>query len=175
MSIPSLAHRDYEKGEIRIEKKAEANKSFTSYIASYSSDGLKTYTLLNIPNTPKPANGFPVVIVNHGYINPAGYDTVSSYKSIADYFSQKGYLVLKPDYRGNSKSEIDNKALMRFAYPIDVMNLISSIPSIKEANSNSVYLWGHSMGAEVTLKVIEIIGKTMSFQKVLKPLSCGHL
>ncbi|MEK7502173.1 MAG: alpha/beta fold hydrolase [Patescibacteria group bacterium] len=168
LSIPSLAHRDYEKGEIRIEKKAEANKSFTSYIASYSSDGLKTYTLLNIPNTPKPANGFPVVIVNHGYINPAGYDTVSSYKSIADYFSQKGYLVLKPDYRGNGKSEIDNKALMRFAYPIDVMNLISSIPSIKEANSNSVYLWGHSMGAEVTLKVIEIIGKNDEFSKSVK-------
>ncbi len=158
LSIPSLAHRDYEGGEIRIEKKVKTNKSFTSYIASYSSDGLKIYTLLTIPNTPKPANGFPVIIVNHGYINPAVYDTVSSYKSITDYFSQNGYLVLKPDYRGNGKSEIDNKALMRFAYPIDVMNLISSIPSIPEANSNSIYLWGHSMGGEVTLEVLEIIG-----------------
>jgi len=168
LSIPSLAHRDYEQGEIRIEKKVKANKSFTSYIASYSSDGLKVYTLLSIPNTPAPANGFPVIIVNHGYINPQGYDTVSSYKSITDYFSQKGYLVLKPDYRGNGKSEIDNKALMRFAYPIDVMNLISGIPSIKEANSNSIYLWGHSMGGEVTLEVLEIIGNSDDFSKSIK-------
>ena len=168
LSIPSLAHRDYEKGEIRIEKKVETNKSFTTYTSSYSSDGLKVYTLLNIPNTPKPANGFPVIIVNHGYINPQGYDTVSSYKSITDYFSQNGYLVLKPDYRGNGKSEIDNKALMRFAYPIDVMNLISSISSIKEADSSSVYLWGHSMGAEVTLKVLEIIGKNEELSKSVK-------
>lgn len=168
LSIPSLAHRDYEKGEVKIEKKAETNKSFTSYIASYSSDGLSVYTLLNIPNAPAPANGFPVVIVNHGYINPASYDTISSYKNITDYFSQNGYLVLKPDYRGNGNSEIDDMALMRFAYPIDVMNLISSIPSIEVANSNSIYLWGHSMGGEVTLEVLEIIGGNPDLSKSIK-------
>src|SRR3989344_3238335 len=168
LSIPSLAHRDYKKGEIKIENKIETNKSFTSYIASYLSDGLKVYALLNIPNIPKPQNGFPVIIVNHGYINPKGYNTVSSYKNITDYFSKNGYLVLKPDYRGNDKSEIDNKALMRFAYPIDVMNLISSISSIKEADSSSVYLWGHSMGAEVALEVLEIIGKNEELSKSVK-------
>ena len=168
LSIPSLAHRDYEKGKIKIEKKVEANKSFTSYIASYSSDGLKVYTLLNIPNIPKPQNGFPVIIINHGYINPQDYDTVSSYKNIADYFSQNGYLVLKPDYRGNGRSEIDNRALMRFAYPIDGMNLISSISSIPQANSNSIYLWGHSLGGGVILEVLEIIGKNDELSKSVK-------
>ena len=168
LSIPSLAHREYERGEIKIEKKVETNKSFTSYIAFYFSDGLKIYSLLNIPNIPKPQNGFPVVIINHGYINPAVYDTISSYKSITDYFSQNGYLVLKPDYRGNGKSEIDNTALMRFAYPIDVMNLISSIPSISEADSNSIYLWGHSLGGEVVLEVLEITGENADLSRDIK-------
>ncbi len=114
---------------------------------------------MNIPNSKMPENGFPVVIINHGFIEPKDYSTINSYKSITDYFSEKGYLVLKPDYRGNGNSETEDTALMRFAYPVDVLNLIESLKNIPQANSNQIYLYGHSMGGEITLKVLEIAGK----------------
>ncbi|MDP3988015.1 MAG: alpha/beta fold hydrolase, partial [Candidatus Levybacteria bacterium] len=120
------------------------------------------------PNTKKPQNGYPVLIINHGYINTKLYDIINSYKTITDYFSSKGYLVLKPDYRGNGNSEIDNEALMRFSYPIDVLNLISSVENIEDADKNSIFLWGHSMGAEVTLKVLEIASQDKTLNGKIK-------
>jgi dipeptidyl aminopeptidase/acylaminoacyl peptidase len=48
---------------------------------------------------------------------------------------------------------------MRFAYPVDVLNLIVSLKNIQSANPSQVYLYGHSMGGEITLKVLEIASK----------------
>ena len=158
-SIESLQNREYTESKIVIEKKISSPSSFTSYIISYLSDGLKQYSLMNIPNTKMPADGYPVMIINHGFIEPKNYSTVNSYKTITDYFSERGYLVLKPDYRGNGASETQDSALMRFAYPVDVLNLIESLKDIPQANPNLIYLYGHSMGGEVTLKVLEIAGK----------------
>jgi len=168
LSIPSLSNRNYEGGAINTEEQLNSSDLFSSFIISYPSDGLKIYALLNIPNDKKPKNGFPVLIINHGYINPKNYSTVNSYKTITDYFSSNGFLVIKPDYRGNANSKIDNKDLMRFAYPIDVMNLITSIKNIQEADRKNIYLWGHSMGGEVTLKVLEIIGKNEQLNTKIK-------
>jgi len=157
-SITTLSNREYFSQNIKIEETIEENSKFKSYIVSFSSDGLKQYALMNVPSATKPESGFPVVIINHGFIEPKNYSTVNSYKSITDYFSENGYLVLKPDYRGNGSSEVTDKALMRFAYPIDVLNLIESLKSIPQANSNQIYLYGHSMGGEVVLIVLEIAG-----------------
>lgn len=168
LSIPALEHRDYSGGNINIEERVSSRKMFNSYIVSYSSDGLKLYALMNVPNKQKPEKGFPVIILNHGYIDPQNYSTENSYKNITDYFSSNGYIVLKPDFRGNGKSEVDNKALQRFAYPIDALNLIMSVKSIKEANKNNIYLFGHSMGGEVVLKTLEITGKDEKLAKMIK-------
>ncbi|MCL5435450.1 MAG: alpha/beta fold hydrolase [Patescibacteria group bacterium] len=154
-----MQDREYTESEITVERKIFSSKNFSSYVISYLSDGLKLYALMNVPNTKKPENGFPVVIINHGFIEPKDYNTINSYKSITDYFSEKGYLVLKPDYRGNGVSETQDSTLMRFAYPVDVLNLIESLKNIPQANSNQIYLYGHSMGGEIVLKVLEIAGK----------------
>ena len=167
-SLPSLEHREYKGSNITIERKVTSSKLFNAYIISYMSDGLKQYALMEIPNTVKPAEGFPVVVVNHGYIDPKIYSTTDSYRGEADYFAQRGYLVLKPDYRGNGKSELEDAPLMRFAYPVDVMNILASLDSLPIADQNNVYMWGHSMGGEVTLKVLEILGKQPDFTPQVK-------
>jgi uncharacterized membrane protein/pimeloyl-ACP methyl ester carboxylesterase len=156
-SIDVLSNRSYEKSDISIEKILSSNGNFKSYVISFTVDGLREYALMNIPNTKQPAGGFPLVIVNHGYIQPSQYSTVYSYKSETDYFANLGFLVLKPDYRGNGNSEITDTALMRFAYPIDVLTLITSLDNIPQADKNNVFFWSHSMGGEVTLEVLEIL------------------
>jgi len=167
-SITALLNRDYEKSDIVVERQVPSNGNFRSFVISFTSDGLKEYALLNIPNAPQITNGFPILILDHGYIQPSTYDTVNSYKTESDYFADQGFLVIKPDYRGNGNSEDDNQALMRFAYPIDVLTLLNSIENIPQANKNEVFLWSHSMGGEVTLEVLEVAGKKASLSSKIK-------
>ena len=167
-SIPALINRSYSLEQITIEKQISSNKSFYSFISSYYSDGLKLFALMNKPNLDKPESGYPVLILNHGYINPKEYSTVNSYKEVADFYTKNGFVVVKPDYRGNADSELDNSALMRFAYPTDILNLISSLNSITDVNQNRVFLWGHSMGGEIALKVLEIASKNNDLKGKIK-------
>lgn len=160
LTIEGLRQRSYPGGQIRIERELRNQGSFASYIVSYPSDGLKIFALMNIPNGKKPDPGFSVVIINHGYINPEVYSTTDSYKNIADFYSANGFLVLKPDYRGHGQSEVDKRdPLARLRYSIDILNLISSISSIKEADKDRIFMYGHSMGGDLTLRVLEVTDK----------------
>jgi len=167
-SITALSNRDYEASDIKIEKEIPASGDFKSYIIVFTVGGLKEYTLMNVPKASPPASGFPVLIIDHGYIQPSAYDTASSYKAESDYFANHGFLVLKPDYRGNANSEITDTALMRFAYPIDVLTLLSSVDNIPQANKKKVFFWSHSMGGEVTLEVLESVIKNKNLSTKIK-------
>lgn len=166
-SIPSLINRDYIGGEIKIEKLTGKNRFYKTYDINYPSDGLNLHGLMTIPDIPQPAKGFPVLILMRGYQNPADYNS-ALYNEWENYFASKGFLVIKPDYRGYSSSEIDYKSLSYLAYPIDVVNLISSLKNLKNADSNSIYLFGDSFGADVTLKVLEIAGNKPELSNSIK-------
>lgn len=158
--IESLRNRTFGEGPINIERQITENLSFTSYLVSYFSDGLNLFALMNVPKGERPEGGFPVVIVNHGYIDPNTYSTETSYKTIADFYAQSGYLVLKPDYRGHANSDEGSMSeLNRLNYSIDVLNLLASLSSLTDANPEQIYMYGHSMGGEVTLRVLEVSDK----------------
>ena len=158
-SITALSNRSYEISDISVVNSVPSDGNFNSYIIHYTADGLDEYALMDIPNAQEPTGGFPVAIVDHGFILPNQYSTTDSYKAETDYFANQGYIVLKPDYRGNANSDVTNTALMRFAYPIDVLTLLTSLSNIPQANPNEIYIYGHSMGGEITLKVLEIASK----------------
>lgn len=164
-SIEALREREFKRSEIKIEEELGDFASFKSYVISYDSDGLKIFALMNVPDLKKPKNGFPVVIVNHGYINPQDYSTKDSYRKVSDYYASQGYLVLKPDFRNHADSDkASNSRLERFNYVIDVLNLLHSVKNTKDpstnsgqaADSNRIFMYGHSMGGEITLRVLEV-------------------
>lgn len=158
-SIEGLRQREF-KSEIKTKQKVSETASFTSYVISYDSDGLNIFALMNVPKTSPPPDGFPVIIVNHGYIAPEVYSTTQSYRNISDYYAQNGYLVLKPDYRGHGNSEAGKgRVLNRVNYAVDVLNLIAAANSIPEANPEKIAMYGHSMGGEITLRVLEATNK----------------
>ena len=68
--IESLRQRVYPGSEIVIEQTLTSGVNYERYIASYLSEGLKIYALLTVPQGEKPADGWPVVVFNHGYIPP---------------------------------------------------------------------------------------------------------
>lgn len=167
IAIPVLEHRQYQPSAFTTIQTFSAG-DFTSKIASFVVDGLTEYARIDIPTTPIPQGGYPVVILDHGYIVPSEYNTVTSYESVESYFAAKGYMVVKPDYRGNGKSEGANDPLQRYNYPADVMTVLASLKNIPQANTHQVYLWGHSMGGEVTLTVLEILGQQPEIGKDVK-------
>lgn len=157
MSIEFMRQAEYPGSEIAIEETLTPQKTYNRYIASYYSDGLKIYALLLVPGTQKPAGGFPVIVLNHGYIIPGRYTPDGNYVAYSDAFARAGYIVFKPDYRGNGNSEGEpTGAYFSPDYIIDDLNAISSIKKYKDVNPSKIGVWGHSMGGFITLKDIVI-------------------
>ena len=157
LMIEAMRQREYPGGEITIEQDLGDQGGFRSYIVSYPSDGLKLYALMNVPARNPPSGGWPVIILNHGFIAPNQYSTANSYKAFSDYFARNGFLVLKPDYRGHANSEGNPEGSHYSpAYTYDVLNLVSSVKRYRQANSEKIGMWGHSMGGNVTLRAIVV-------------------
>jgi len=152
--IENLKKFKFKNNTLTIERKVREYKEFTSYVAYYYSENLKLYTLIDIPNGNK--NKYPVVVVNHGHIPPDKYSTINSYSLVTTYFSQNGFLVLKPDYRGHDRSEKDaDSELNVLSYPVDVLNLLYALPSLEKADMDNIFIYGHSMGGPISLAVLE--------------------
>lgn len=153
LSIEAMRERPYPGSNITIEETLAAGNNYNRYIASYKSEGLKIYALLTVPDGDPPAGGWPVIVFNHGYIPPEVYRTTERYIAYTDAFSRNGYVVFKPDYRGNGNSEGSPEgAYYSPAYTIDDLNAISSIKKYKGVNPNKIGVWGHSMGGNITLR-----------------------
>lgn len=153
LTIANMRARSYPGSELVIEQRLAAGVNYARYVASYRSDGLKIYGLLTIPNGDAPADGWPIVLFNHGYIPPEIYRTTERYGAYQDGFARNGYITFKSDYRGHGSSE--GEAASGHAnpdYTTDVLNALSSLRRLEEADPARVGMWGHSMGGSIVLR-----------------------
>jgi dipeptidyl aminopeptidase/acylaminoacyl peptidase len=152
LQISYLRSRTYVGSNLKIEQTLAPQSNYNRYIASYISDGLKIYGLLTVPKGAVPSGGWPAIIFNHGYITPEKYTSDGNYVAYVDNFSRNGYVVFKPDYRGNGKSEgISGSAYFSKNYDIDDLNALASVAKYKNVNPKKIGVWGHSMGGHITL------------------------
>lgn len=153
LMISVMREKNYPGSDLVIEQTLVDASNYYQYIASYKSEGLKIYGLLTVPTEDRPKEGWPVIIFNHGYIPPAQYRTTERYTAYVDSFARNGYIVFKPDYRGNGSSEGQPEgAYYSPAYAIDVLNALSSIKKYPDVNPQKVGMWGHSLGGNITLR-----------------------
>jgi uncharacterized protein len=120
-----------------------------------SNDSLIEYGLLTLPAGSQPASGFPTLILLHGFSSPRDYLTDSFYIGDMQFYSQHGFAVFKPDFRGQGLSRDSahpDSAYYSMAYNTDVMSLISALKQTSLVNTSKISLWGHSMGAYVALR-----------------------
>ncbi len=180
LAIESLRKGNYPGSDVVVEQTLDPGINYLRYIVSYKSEGLKIYALLTVPNGPKPSNGWPVVIFNHGFIPPAEYRTTERYIAYTDAFSTNGYIVFRSDYRGHGNSE--GRAAGGYGsndYTIDILNAVASVKKLKDptfhvisnevrdpqgispdgrndssviVDPNNIGMWGHSMGGFITLR-----------------------
>lgn len=157
LSINSLSTREFPFQKLKTVRTVSPN----TQVVSYLSDDLTLNALMITPSGTPPTNGWPVVIVNHGFIPPDDYSVTRSYINTSNYFASQGFLVVKPDYRGHddSEGESSGRLLSRSEYTVDVLSLMAAIDSIPTANPNKIFMYGHSMGGDVTLQVLETTSK----------------
>jgi dipeptidyl aminopeptidase/acylaminoacyl peptidase len=149
--------RDYPGSEVTREQELEPGANYDRFRASYYSDGLKIYALLTVPRGEPPAEGWPVVVFNHGYIPPDEYRTTERYVAYVDHLARHGYIVFRPDYRGHDQSEgVASGAYGSPDYVVDVLNAVAAMRRFPEADPDRIGMWGHSMGGYITLRAMVI-------------------
>ncbi|MBX4188634.1 alpha/beta fold hydrolase [Candidatus Saccharibacteria bacterium] len=157
LDLKVAARAKYPSSPITIDRDLGTSDGLHNQLFKYAvkSDNLEEYGLMITPTTPRPANGYPVVVILHGYVYPSRYKTMTGYVSDMEFYAKKGFLVLKPDLRGQGYS-IDqgfaDSAYYSMAYNTDVMSLISALRQTNYVDKSNINLWGHSMGAYIALR-----------------------
>lgn len=153
LSIEKFSQRTFEGRDFTVGEVLERNGAYIRYFITYSSNGLKISGIMNVPAGTPPTGGFPVLFLNHGYIDPAIYTNGRGLKREQDYLARQGYVVVHSDYRNHAQSDKDSgvEESLRFGYAEDVIN---GINALKAANFSYVDeerlgMLGHSMGGGV--------------------------
>lgn len=164
-----------QKAEVLLEERTflkNNSSGFTEEKIAYSTDGLLQYAHLSVPDGEMPASGFPAVVILHGYIAPDKYSTEKSYRLVTSYYAKKGFTVIKPDYRGHDRSEAGDmrRPFSTFGYTMDILGLLTLLPEIPEVDMDNLFLYGHSMGGDLALRILETRGEMFKAASIWAPV-----
>lgn len=175
VSILGLAEKNYDGRNLKLGEVLADNSTYTRYYIEYLSGDL---TISGIMNVPKGEGPFPVLILNHGYIDPAIYTNGRGLKREQDYLASRGYVVIHPDYRNHASSSKveDNHLSLRLGYTEDVIN---AVYAVKESNlrfldKNNIGMLGHSMGGGITLNIITAKPDLVKATVLFAPVSADY-
>jgi dienelactone hydrolase len=144
-------------------------------VVSFSVDKLQQFALVVEPTGEPPVAGWPVIIANHGHHpNPPDYgrrtaDGVTDrpgdyYRDVPLAFARRGFMVVAPDFRGHNDSqgvEFTGGLLEAYWYSRDSIAAFRALSSLPRADTSRVFMWGHSMGGEVTLRSVLALGSEL--------------
>lgn len=157
LTIPFLRSRSYEGSQIELKQILGEFPSYTSHLASYSSDGLTINGVLTIPTGEPPKGGFPAVVFLHGYVQPNLYKTTEKYVDYVNYLARNGLVVYKIDLRGHGESEGEpSGAYFSGDYIVDTLNAVESLKKMDSVNPDQIGLWGHSMSGNTVLRTMVV-------------------
>ena len=155
LSIPNLMERPLEGSGFTLGRVLAETASYTRHYITYKSGNLTISGIMNIPKGEAP---FPLLILNHGYIDTSVYTNGRGLRREQDYFASRGFAVLHPDYRCHAQSdcaEMDDLE-RRFGYVRDVMNAVDAVrkANLPGVDARRVGMLGHSMGGGVTINAL---------------------
>lgn len=172
VSLPALMRRDFSGSDFELGTVLAQNADYTRYAISYQSDGLNISGIMNIPNGDGP---FPLLVLNHGYIDTAVYTRGRGLKREQDYFARRGYAVIHPDYRNHAFSDDDRDDVhkARIDYTIDVINAIKAVRNaeLPSVDASRVGMMGHSMGGGIAQNVAVSVPDLVDAHVLYAPVS----
>lgn len=155
VSLPNFMEKKLSGYDLKRGKILDDNPAYTRYYITYQSGELKISGIMNVPKGRGP---FPVLILNHGYIDPKVYTNGRGLKREQDYLARKGYVVIHPDYRNHAQSDKDslNNPRFRLGYVEDVINAVQAVKNSGFAfvDTANIGMLGHSMGGGICLNVM---------------------
>ncbi|MCB0834700.1 MAG: alpha/beta fold hydrolase [Bacteroidetes bacterium] len=155
ISIPHFSKKQFSGTGFTRGKILDDNTAYTRYFITYKSG---TMTISGIMNVPKGKGPYPLLILNHGYINPRVYTNGRGLKREQDYLARRGYVVIHPDYRNHAQSDKDtiNSPRFRLTYVEDVINAVLAVRNadLPYVDKERIGMLGHSMGGGIALNVM---------------------
>lgn len=150
-SIAKFFEKKFDGRDFTVGKVLERHGTYTRYSITYRSGELTISGIMNVPVGNGP---FPVLILNHGYIDPAIYTNGRGLRREQDYLARQGFVVVHPDYRNHAQSSrIDEGDLEnRLGYVEDVINVVYAIRAsdLLYFDKENIGMLGHSMGGGIT-------------------------
>ena len=204
LSIAALRSREYQSSPSLIKQlggndglseyarhySADGTAPFHSYMVSYQSDLRNVYARLDIPSTPMPAKGYPVIIFAHGWVGQDkaqdynfGYDLTSLAGELINGYVDAGFIVITPGYLGNGTVDgaqaegfeimqsWDNATyLSPTFYAIDLLNLVEGLSFL---NSTDWEKWAanKTLGPKANLNAINLSGHSQGGDVALTALA----
>lgn len=154
-SLPALIEHEYDGRDLRLGRIVERGLAFTRYEVSYRSGSLNISGVMNVPRRP---GRFPVIVLAHGYADPATYRTGAGLRREQAYLASSGYVVLHTDYRNFAASDRDlrDRGDRPLGYPEDLINAALAIKAagLPFVDTERIGLFGRSMGGGVTLSAL---------------------
>jgi dipeptidyl aminopeptidase/acylaminoacyl peptidase len=158
LTIAAMRDRAYPASTLTQLRSDGDQGGYVNTMVSFVSDGLTEDALMSTPDRARPAAGWPVIVICHGYIDPRTYRTDdASYAQFIAAFARAGYLVLKPDYRGHGQSQgVPEGGYLSPVYTYDVLNLVSTLRADPRVDPSRIGLYGHSLGGYEALRAMVV-------------------
>jgi len=174
-SLPALMTKDFQGEKLTLGEVLKKEDAYTKYYITYRSEGFKISGVLNVP---KGSGPFPVIVSNHGFIEPVYYRNGQGLKREEDFFARHGYVVLHSDYRNYASSDSDpeNDIKPRTGYTEDVANAILAVKNsgLPYIDTEKIFMLGHSMGGGIALNVMVVRPDLVKAYVLLAPINADY-
>ncbi|MGL1890160.1 MAG: prolyl oligopeptidase family serine peptidase [Spirochaetaceae bacterium] len=174
LSIKDLKNRTFPKNIITVESEVGNYNKYSSYDISFNVNDAKEYALMSVPKSEKPIDGYPLLILIHGHIPPKQYSTFNSYKYMFNRYASSEFVVIKPDLRshgrsGSGSSYDGNVAKLYFLE--DMLQLLTSIESLDNIDTNNIFLMGHSNGGDTVARLLSVLPNKIKAASMWAPVT----
>jgi dipeptidyl aminopeptidase/acylaminoacyl peptidase len=155
VSIPALTRHEYDGRALRLTRVITRTISFTRYAVSYRSGDLKITGVMDVPAR---RGRFPLVVLAHGWTDPARYRSGGMIERERVRLAQSGFVALQIDYRnhGGSTRETTEVVAEPLGYPEDLVNAVRAVrrARLPFVDAGRVGLFGRSMGGGVVINAL---------------------
>ena len=160
-AIERLGNTPVSGSDIILEEPVATASAYTVRPFHFFVQDTKVSGLAHIPAGAIPQNKKPVIIQLRGYVDRERYTTGEGTKRSSEVYVQNGFITLAPDFLGYGTSEAPSADVFeeRFQTYTTTLTLIASVGSLPFADTNNIFLWGHSNGGQIALTVLEISQK----------------
>lgn len=155
VSLPALVRHRYDGRGLRLDRVVDRGLAATRYHLTYRSGDLSVSGQLSVPNR---RGRLPLVVLAHGYEDPARYRSGAALAREAAHLAARGYVVMLTDYRNHGDSDREGARTVRrpLGYPEDVVNAILAVrrARLSFVDPTRTAVLGRSMGGGAALAAV---------------------